>query len=80
MNFKQLITSINVYHEKENPIFGETVTKITLDDESGGIYFTLTQYPDQGEQIVKFDFKEWLKICESVKVLEKEALGVEENC
>ena len=41
--------SISVHREGDNPVFGETVTIVTLDDEAGGPFIRLEQIHDSIE-------------------------------
>jgi hypothetical protein len=69
--YKKMITQINVYKEGDNPIFGESVTEISLDDEGGGVYIRLTQHPDNDQpNTIRLDFDEVDDVVSAIKELE----------
>ena len=43
MSYKSLSMKVSVYQEGNNPIFGEGVTHVSLDDEGGGAFILLEQ-------------------------------------
>jgi hypothetical protein len=47
-----------VHYAGTNPIFGEDVTHVAIDDEAGGGFIVLTQHPDSGTQKLTFDIEE----------------------
>lgn len=53
------ITSVALHPENDNPLFGEGVTELRLEDEAGGPFLILTQHPDTGDsQSIRLDFDE----------------------
>lgn len=48
------VVSTVVHMDDRNPIFGEDITTITIDDEACGGYIVLTQ----NEQTIRFDLDE----------------------
>lgn len=48
MKYVQTIKTIMVYPEGE-PWFHELATEVSIEDEGGGYYIVLTQYPDKPE-------------------------------
>lgn len=44
--WKRTPICISVHRETENPVFGETSTKVCLEDEAGGYFFSLEQWAD----------------------------------
>ena len=48
----------SMFYEKDNPVFGESATHISIDDDAGGSYIVLEQFPDDGPQKLKFDLPE----------------------
>jgi hypothetical protein len=57
---KTLITKINLYRGDDNPLFGDSVTSLELDDEGGGMFLKIIQEPnDFGPGgTLRFDFDE----------------------
>ena len=57
---KTLITKINLYRGDDNPLFGDSVTSLELDDEAGGMFLKIIQEPnDFGPGgTLRFDFDE----------------------
>lgn len=39
--------SVSVHLDNENPVFGESATHVTVDDEAGGPFLVLTQINEQ---------------------------------
>jgi len=65
MNFKTIPLKYSVFQEDDNPLFGESVTHISIDDEGGGGYVVLEQFPDDTDQKIRLDlpeFEELLRI------------------
>lgn len=67
------ILSLSVYRQGDNPVFGETVTKVILDDEAAGLFFILEQ--EDGK--LRFDFDEFKEVVKAVNTLQEVAKGVE---
>ena len=57
---KSIITKINLYRGDDNPLFGDSVTSLELDDEAGGMFLKIVQQPnDFGPGgTLRFDFDE----------------------
>ena len=75
MTYKTLTTKINVYREGDNPIYGESVTEVALEDEASGAFITLTQHPDykiESAQLI-FDFEEIPFIFNAIELLKNQA-------
>ena len=66
------ITSINVFGTGDNPVFGETVTKVSLDDEAAGLFVVL----EQDGYAVRFDFEEFEEVAKAVRFLKRQARKV----
>lgn len=66
------IVSFSVYRQGDNPVFGETVTKVSLDDEAAGFFFVLEQEASK----VRFDFDEFEEVIKAVKTIEQIAKGI----
>jgi hypothetical protein len=48
MKYTQTIKTI-IVHPKGEPLFDESATHVAIDDEGGGHYLILTQFPDDPE-------------------------------
>jgi hypothetical protein len=70
---KLTVSEIKVHKENENPIFGESVTSIKLDDEGGGMFVKIIQ--DNGTQMneIRFDFNEIEYILKAIEILKENA-------
>ena len=69
MKYKSMVTELSIYPETDNPIFGEGITKISLDDEGGGIFINISQPANTTQGILSFNIDEIDIIFESIKVL-----------
>lgn len=69
--YNSTITSISIHRKGDHPLFGESVTKIELEDDAGGIFFTIKQDPnDFGPGgILRFDFDEVQKLIQVIDTL-----------
>lgn len=56
--FKTFVERVNLYREGDNPIFGESVITVTIDDEAAGPYFVLKQSTDEFNGELRLDFSE----------------------
>ena len=56
--YKTVPLKYSMFYEKDNPVFGESATHISIEDEAGGGYIVLEQFPDDGPQKLKFDLPE----------------------
>lgn len=68
MEFTTLVISV---HEKDdNPVFGQSATHVSLEDEGAGYYIKLTQYTDNPEsETIKLNFEEVDDIVEAIDML-----------
>ena len=48
MKYTQTIKTI-IVHPEEEPLFDESATHVAIDDEGGGYYLIITQFPDDPE-------------------------------
>lgn len=72
---KHCITSLSVCRAGDNPVFGASVTKVRLEDESAGMFFTL----EQEDGTTRFDFDEFEEVVKAVATLQKVAKEFEEK-
>ena len=66
----QTVTRISIHEQGDNPVFGESVTSIEIDDDAGGAYLVLKQCSDDikpGE--IRLDFEELDALTEASKKL-----------
>ena len=69
----KLITEVNVIHNKtENPIFGESITSLKLEDEGGGPFLVISQNWAENKEL-RLDMDELLDIVEAAKELFSQA-------
>lgn len=77
--YKTVSLKYSMFYEKDNSVFGESATHISIDDEAGGSYIVLEQFPDDGPQKLKFDlpeFEEFLRIANKLMSEYNLATGV----
>ena len=70
---KHCILSLSVYRQGDNPVFGETATKVSLDDEAAGLFFLM----EQEAGTLRFDFDEFEEVVKAVNTLQQVAKGFE---
>lgn len=75
-------TELSIALNNDNPVFGESCTKIRLQDEAGGPFLEIIQdansHNGETEQIVRIDFEEFKEIAKAVKILERNARRYQE--
>lgn len=67
------VTSISCHRKDDNPIFGESTTKVSLDDEAAGLFLLVSQ---DGVEL-RFDFDEFDAVAKAVATLKQIAQGIE---
>jgi hypothetical protein len=69
--YSKTIISVSVHLYDDNPIFGESSTHISLEDEAGGIYIKLAQCHDSTENgVISFnDIQHMTAVFEAAKEL-----------
>lgn len=65
--YAQTTTTISIHRVGDNPVFGESVTTVSLDDDGGGMFIVLHQ-PD-GAQQMRLDFRELELIVDAARML-----------
>lgn len=55
---KSIPIKYSIFEDKDNPIFGESATHISVDDEAGGGFIVLEQFPDEGHQKIRLTLEE----------------------
>ena len=59
-----------VHNETDSPVFGESTTHVSVDDEAGGPFIVLKQdYEPLGEQKLRLDLDELIAVTEAAKKL-----------
>lgn len=71
---KFTVTGIAVHKEDQNPIFGEILTHVKLDDDGGGLFVKIVQHSDTKTNEIRLDFKEVEYILKAIQML-KEGAG-----
>ena len=68
--FATTTLKVAVHREDVNPVFGEGVTFVSVDDESGGPFLVIEQHDDIARPgTVRFDYEEFLVVAEAAKTL-----------
>jgi len=57
----------NLSTQKDNPIFGDSVTSVEIEDEAGGAFIVLSQ----NSNVLRFNFDEFYYLAEMVKQMEE---------
>jgi hypothetical protein len=75
MKYTTTTMSIAIHPETENPVFGEYVTTVALDDEAGGAFLLIKQVDPATGAInkIRVDFEEFDVISDAVRILRLEA-------
>lgn len=69
MTPKVTMTQFAIHREDENPVFGDNVTRVALEDEGGGCFLVLSQVDYNGENKIRIDFSELDVILKTAKEL-----------
>ena len=70
--YKTFVERINLYREGDNPIFGESVITVTINDEAAGPFFVVKQSQDSFEGELRLDFSEVEPLFELMKKMMKD--------
>lgn len=73
---KLTVTEITIHAENESPIFGDLATKVSVDDEGGGIYVRITQDTDDGPISIRMGFNEVDHLVQAINILKS---GVQDD-
>ena len=75
--YNTYVTEISIAHGDNHPVFGESVTKVALQDEAGGMFLEIIQegndFNGQEKQTIRLEFDELRCILEAAKILEDNA-------
>jgi hypothetical protein len=66
---KLTVTEIAVHKETENPIFGDIVTHVKLDDEGAGTFIKIVQHNGNDVDTIRLDFNEIEYIIKAIEML-----------
>jgi len=67
---KTKIISVSVYHGDDNPVFGESVTIVSVDDEAAGPFIKISQLDPNGESgELRFDLEDLKEVYKQAKML-----------
>lgn len=69
MKVLSTITAMSIHMETENPLFGEGVFEVRIEDEGGGPFLIL----EQDENHVRITFEEFDTLVKVVKILSVES-------
>lgn len=70
------VTEVSIHAKGQNPIFGEFVTKVRLDDAAAGAFLVISQSRDDGLSELRLDYEELVEITDAAKWM-MEQPGVE---
>ncbi len=74
--FAQTTTMISVHSPGDNPVFGDSVVTVSLDDDGGGLFINLRQPSGAGE--VTMDYEQLLLVVDAARML-MEGVGPEDG-
>ena len=64
------VLKASVHSEKQNPVFGELNTYVSIEDDAGGPYLVIDQETDEyGNQKIRLDYQQFLKVADAAKML-----------
>jgi hypothetical protein len=69
MKYKTTITRISIHPENVNPVYGEGVTHLCIQDEAAGPFITLSQVGEEKFESVRVDIEELELITAEAKKL-----------
>ena len=69
MKYKSTIIRIAIHPENVNPVFGEGVTHVHIQDEAAGPFLTLSQERDEKLECIQTDIEELEMITAEAKKL-----------
>lgn len=69
MKYKSTIVAASIHLESDNPIFGNSVVTVKVEDDAGGAYLVFHQCSDENEGQVTIDFEQFDEIVKVVEIL-----------
>ena len=69
MKYKSTIIKISIHLENVNPVYGEGVTHVSIQDEGAGPFITLSQVGEEKFECVRIDMEELELITAEAKKL-----------
>lgn len=69
MNILTTPITYAVHRVNDNPVFGESATHVSIDDEAGGAFILLKQTNDCADCVLRFDLDELIAVTEAAKKL-----------
>lgn len=70
--FKIVPVAYSIYKDGDNPVFGNSVTKVEIEDDAAGAFITISQCNDEHEGSIKLDFDEAAQLCSLIMQLRQE--------
>lgn len=69
---KTVPIAYSIYKEGDNPVFGNSVTEVKIEDDAAGVYLTISQCNDDHEGSIKLEFDEAAQLCSLIMQLRQE--------
>ena len=69
MKYKSTVISISIHPENLNPVYGDGVTHVSIEDEGAGPFIELLQERDDKDKCVRTDIEELELITAEAKKL-----------
>lgn len=73
MHYVTTVTEIAIHPIGVNPVYGEGVTRVRLEDEAGGIFLSIVQDNDSGSHRITIDPEELPVLTQAVSTLMQQA-------
>ena len=67
--YRSTVVAIAVHRANDNPIYGDGVTTVQLEDEGSGPFLSLSQDFNDGKQTIRLDFDELLIVMKAATKL-----------
>ncbi len=79
--YNSIPTTMSIYRKGDHPLFGESITKVELEDDAGGIFFTIKQDPNEFGPggVLRLDFDEVDQLIGAINYLKDVAALVEKE-
>lgn len=71
-DYELTMTAVVIHSRGTNPLFGEGILRIRLDDEAGGPFLVLEQEIDGEENEIRLDFEEIPLIVRAANLLQQQ--------
>lgn len=67
-----LTREVVLYPDNHNPFLSDRATYVSIQDEGGGVFISITQHDDSKSNTVRFDFEEIEHLLEAINLLRRQ--------